>query len=243
MRRILSIVLFLTLLWSVAIADVLTIDLETATIEELKEAKQAIDHRISELSQPAANQDNSYTVEGKGTDIRPVNISLVPLSRFLFTCSDGEASYTVTVNGEEKKWIGPVSYFETATDISNIMVQSKSPWHFDFSPIGYVDSPFIAGNGNYVSDRFMISSPSIISVTFDYSAGGGNYWNENCSLVIYEVDDTGSVTPHYLISAEQVYEGKSITLEAIVNLDNQSSYAFWGVQCNSKIKWSITAKD
>lgn len=242
MKRIVCFLMLLTLTSSIAFADTLTVDLDTASLEELIEAKRIIDQRITELNQSAQTISDNYILQGDGTEIRKVDISLEPLSRFVFTCPDGDAEYTITVNGEEKRWISKSSYFETASTITNIMVQSKMPWQLDLSPIGFTDSPFITGNGNYISDRFVIDTPSIVSVTFDYSSGGGNYWNENCYLVLYSVDANGSVSSHYLISGEQVYEGKSITLDVIVNLDDQTQFCFWGVQCNSKIKWSIVAK-
>ena len=243
MKKIAYVLMLLVLGCSVAIADTLTIDLDNASLDELMSGKRTIDQRINELNRSVQSSGEEYILKGNGTEIRAVDITLAPLSRFVFTCADPDAEYTLTVNGEEKDWISESSYFATESTISTIMVQSKKPWQLELSPIGFIDTPFITGAGNFISDRFIIDSPSIVTVTFDYSSGNGNYWNEFCSLVLYSVDEKGTVSAHYLVSGEQVYEEESITLDVIVNLDNQAQYCFWGVKCNSKIKWSIAAKE
>lgn len=242
MKRILSIIFVCLLCCTCAIADTVVIDLDNTSIEELQAVRALIDRRIAEMSDIADEPDASYILSGTGTDIRNIDVTLAPLSRVVFTCADGDAKYTITVNGEDQKWLSAAGYFESATAISRIMVQAQDPWTIDVSPIGFIDTPFISGSGNYVSDRFTISSPSIIRVTFDYTAGGGNYWNESCSLVLYTIDSKGAVHTDYLISSEQVYEGKTITVDAIVDVDDDIQHCFWGVKCNSKIKWSISAK-
>lgn len=225
-----------------ASADVLADGWEDEGVDELKAARKLIDQRIAELSMSGVERPEGYVISGNGTEIRDMSMTLHPLSRFVFTCKDADAEYTITVNGEEKRWISKAGYFNTETEISRILIQSKEPWTIDVSPIGFIDTPFISGNGNNVSDRFVIDSPSIVTVTFDYTAGGGNYWNERCSLILYKVNKDGSVDTDYLISSEEVFEGKTITLDAIVNIEDGIQYCFWGVTCNSKIKWSITAK-
>lgn len=243
MKKIAYVLMIFALVCSVAIADTLTIDLDNASLDELMNAKRTIDQKINELNRSVQSSDEEYILKGNGTEIRAVDITLAPLSRFVFTSSDPDADYTITVNGEQKDWISKSSFFATESTISTVMVQSKKPWQLDLSPIGFIDTPFISGAGNFISDRFIIDSPSIVTVTFDYSSGNGNFWNESCWLVLYSVDAKGSVSTNYLVSGEQVYEEESITLDVIVNLDSQAQYCFWGVQCNSKIKWSIAAKE
>lgn len=242
MKRFLSLFVLCLLLCSIAIADTVTVELDTASIEELMEARSLIDRRIAELSQDVTPESNPFILRGSGTEILQVNMTLEPLSRFVFICADDDAEYTITLNGEDKKWLSEAEYFETKSEISRVMVQSQEPWTIDVSPIGHIDTPFISGNGNYVSDRFVIDSPSIVSVTFDYTAGGGNYWNERCSLVLYKIDSNGSVHADYLVSSEEVYEGKTITVDAMVDIDDNTQHCFWGINCNSKIKWAISDK-
>lgn len=217
-------------------------DLDNASIEDLQAARTLIDKRIAELTQLVYQIDDSYVISGAGTEIREVNVSLVPLSRFVFSCADGDAEYTITVNGEDQKWISEAGYFETEALISRLMVQAQAPWTIDVSPIGNIDTPYISGTGNYVSDCFTIDSPSIVSVIFDYTAGGGNYWNEPCSLLLYMIDVNGNVHTDYLISNEDVYEGKTITVDAIIDVDEDITRCFWGIKCNGRIKWSLSSK-
>lgn len=243
MKKIAYTLMLFALVCSVAIADTLTIDLDNASLEELMDAKRTIDQKINEINTSMQSTDEEYILTGDGTEIRTVNIALEPLSRYVFTCADGDAKCTINVNGKDIRWSSRINCFSTAPTIATVMVQSKEPWQLELSPIGFTDTPFMTGNGNFVSDRFTIDSPSIVTVTFDYSSGGGNYWNERCTLILYSVDAKGVASAHYLVSEEQVYSNESITLDVIVNLDNQAQYCFWGVQCNSKIKWSIAAKE
>ena len=242
MKRFLFVFVLCLLFCSFAIADTVIVDLDTASVEELRDARSLIDKRIAELSQSESTESNAFILSGTGTEIREVNMTLEPLSRFVFTCADDNAEFTITINGEDKKWLPEVDCFDTKAEISRVMVQSKKPWTINTSPIGYSDTSFISGNGNYVSDRFSIDSPSIVSVTFDYTAGGGNYWNESCSLILYTIDINGAVHTDYLVSGEQVYEGDTITVDAIVDVDDNVQYCIWGIDCHSKIKWTISDK-
>ena len=50
MKRIVCFLMLLTLTSSIAFADTLTVDLDTASLEELIEAKRIIDQRITEMN-------------------------------------------------------------------------------------------------------------------------------------------------------------------------------------------------
>ena len=128
MKKIAYVLMLLVLGCSVALADTLTIDLDNASLDELMSAKRTIDQRINELNRSVQSSGEEYILKGNGTEIRAVDITLAPLSRFVFTCADPDAEYTLTVNGEEKDWISESSYFATESTISTIMVQSKKPW-------------------------------------------------------------------------------------------------------------------
>lgn len=243
MKRLVAVLLMIVLtIPCVASADVLADGWENSELEELLDAQIQIAQHIARLSDTDGGTIDDFLLTGEGTEIRDVNLTLPPLSRFIFVSSDPDAEYTITVNGEDKKWILKADYFETEAQISRIMVQSKDAWAMSFEPIGFSDTPFISGNGNFVSDRFVIGSPAIVTVTFDYTSGGGNYWNEHCSFVIFSVDSEGAVKRKYLLSGEEVYSEKAASFDVIIDLDDDVQYCFWGVICNSKIKWSITAK-
>ena len=92
MKKIAYVLMLLVLGCSVALADTLTIDLDNASLDELMSAKRTIDQRINELNRSVQSSGEEYILKGNGTEIRAVDITLAPLSRFVFTCADPDLS-------------------------------------------------------------------------------------------------------------------------------------------------------
>ena len=217
-------------------ADVLTIDLEQATMEELLAARDAVDQAIAEKS-----KTDEYTIRGQGTETQTVDFVLPPLSRLVIKSNDSfvHCSYLTADGKEGSAWDGS-GYFEDTISISQISVESKKPWILQVSVIEETDDPFISGHGNEISDRFSLPESKKINVTFDYTAGGGSLWNEKCSLTLFSVDEFGVVHPQYIVQSEIVYEGKTTSIDAVIQPDPFAVSYFWRVKCNNRISWTIS---
>ena len=232
MKRLISLFVILSLLCSVACAEVVTVNLASATEEQLLKARDAIDARLAEIRLADAPViDESCIIRGKGmeilTDVEVKNI----ISRFNVH-SKGDVTVSC-YNGNERLYLH--DYIAGAQTIPMIIVEADEEWYIDFSPIGKMDSPYISGKGSYTSDVFVVSPPTIVTITLSQTAGYFDYTNINLRYV----DKNGGCwiadTVMQLALAPQC-------IDYIIKPEEDAVMWFWTIDCSDNIEWSITAK-
>lgn len=241
---ILSLV-FSLFLSSMAFADTVTVDLVTATADELKTARDAIDKRLAEIRLAnAPTIDDSFFIKGSGTQILPGIELDAPFSRFVATCDDSiQVTYYSGANNAESTYgkfnsnNSHADYIINPASISSIMVETQGNWQLDFSPIGLIDSPFTDGAGSYITDVFEApTTPCIITVTLNgkNDAGYG-------AVTLYSINKNGTVSySDTVVDYEFVHEVEYF--DAIIKPDSSAVAYFWDISCPSGMQWSITAK-
>jgi len=246
MKKVFILSLVLSLFLSpVAFADTVAVDLATATADELKIARDAIDKRLAEIRLAnAPTIDESFLITGSGTQILPGIELEAPLSRFVASCDDSiKVTYYSGASNKESSYgvfntrNSHVGYFDNPTSISSIMVETQGKWQLDFSPIGLMDSPFVEGLGSYITDVFEApSTPFIVTITLNGESDAGY-----ATVCLYSFDKNGNVTySDKAIDHEFVYETECF--DTIIKPDSSAVAYFWNVSCPAGMQWSITAK-
>lgn len=233
MKQILAIVLVLLAITGCAFADTISVDLNSATEEELKVARDAIDAKLMEIRLAnAPKTDASYIIKGSGTQIL-TNVEIkAELSRFNIHDAD-EVAVSCYDNNGERLYI--YDYIGGPQTIPMIMIESEKEWYIDISPIGSIDSPYISGNGSYTSDLFSVVPPMIVTVTIEDKKGYFNYTD----IKLYYVDDAGKAHIESY-AAQSVLPDKKI--DYIIKPNKNAVAWFWVIECAEAVEWSITAK-
>lgn len=219
----------------VAFADTITIDLDTASIEELETAKDAIEARIAELKAVAITPaDEIYITRGNGTQILNDFIEPSTISRFVVTA---DTKFIVTYNKMNiqltVKSIGCnyADFIDCTDGFSQVMIESQGEWAIDYSPLKRTYSPYMSGNGSYVTDYFAIKTPAIVTFTVE-----GDY--SLCHVSQYSIDENGKV--HLVGTPIDQYISGQETFDIIVkSKKDNAQYFFFEINCHDDVKWSI----
>ena len=236
MKRFLLLLLAMIAFSTVSLADPITIDLDSASIGELSAVRSAIDAKISDIALASAPDTSGiYLLSGKGTQILDGITLSSDLSRFVVTSNDAKVTYYA---GDESNTLtcsdgGTYTYFENPTEIQTIMVESSSEWKIDASPIGWMDSPYITGNGVYISDRFEVTPPVIVTIKINHNSRRG--WS---NVALSKVKSDGSVYTEWIAN----YIKSPTTIDAIIKPEKNVVSYFWRFNCPDSVEWSITAK-
>lgn len=233
MKRILALVLVLMAFAGCAFADTVSVDLNSATEEELKIARDAIDAKLMEIRlSNAPKMDASYIIHGNGTQIL-TNVEInAELSRFNIHDANEVDVSCYDANGER---LFIFDYIKGQQTIPMIMVESEKDWFIDVSPLGTIDSPYISGQGSYTSDLFVAVPPTIVTITIEDKKGYSNYTDIN----LYYVDKAGEVHIEDWV-AQKKYSSQRF--DYIIKPNNEAAAWFWVIDCSDHVKWSITAK-
>lgn len=248
MKRFFILFLILLPFVSVSFAETLSIDLNTASLDELVNVRDAVDKRIESIkvSMIRSDEKETHTITGNGTKILDGIAIKVP-SRFVATCSE-DTRVTWYVAGDDK----PHTYGEYGESqscyseiigkpitLTSIMVESQGDWNLEFSPIGVMDSPDVSGIGSYVSDRFVITPPCMVSITLEGTGVAG--YGGLCSVYLYSISKNGKLkTETFVDWGTNVFDTESF--DFIIKPEKDIISYFWKVNCSTDVKWSISAK-
>lgn len=236
MKRFFLLILTLMAFPPASLADLITIDLDSASIDELSAARSAIDAKISDIALASApDKSGIYLLSGKGTQILDGITLSSNLSRFVVTSNDAKVTY---YSGDESNTLtcsdgGTYTYFEKPTEIQAIMVESSSEWKIDASPIGWMDDPYITGSGIFISDRFEVQPPVIVTISINHDRRRG--WS---NVALSKVKSDGSVYTEWIAN----YVKSPTTIDAIIKPEKDVVSYFWRFNCPESVEWSITAK-
>ena len=243
MKKLVLCLLVFSLLFSpTAIADVVTIDLDDATVEELKAARDSIDKRLNEAwlaNAPAV--DDSFIITGKGTQILKGVDMAENVSRIVATCDDDikvtyyTDSNSRTYNGSFQSAMCFADCVSQPLSISSIMVETSGNWTIDLSPIKTMPSPFVSGIGACVSDSFTVTPPCIVHITLTRGLYGG--YNH---VSLWKIHTNGRTSAETMLDNVLFTDKKEF--DVIIKPEEDVSAYFWVINCPVDTTWEITAR-
>lgn len=246
MKRLLSFFVALSLLCSVAIAEIITIDLSTATEAELQTARDAIDARITEIRSTNITKttEKPLILSGNGTKILDGFDINSDLFRFVATCEqDTKVTWYLKGDNDPKTYglYGEsqscyAHYFEEPLSITSLMVETPGAWRLEFSPLGTMDSPAASGTGSYITDIFTVTPPCMVSITFTHKG-----YNGLCSVILYPIYADGSIGYESVIDWGTRVSGTQ-SFDVIIKPEPNVVAYFWDVSCYEGIEWKIEVK-
>ncbi|HNW87942.1 MAG TPA: hypothetical protein PKJ47_13515 [Candidatus Limiplasma sp.] len=242
MKKLLALILALSLLGSSALAVTVTVDLDTATLQQLVDAQTAIGDRISALRKAQAPASEGILLSGSGTSIQSgVEIAQVPArltitGKVKVTLSGGAFDYTYN------SWQDSASCDAiTEAGTFDMLIEGEGDWTIAVDPLVDGGTLALSGTGPAVSDFFPLSAATIVHVVMDATTLDDYSASLYCKLGSqYENIDAWSedtVVGDSLFSSPLKLEGDGI----IKPVKGRDRY-YWVMNVPIGATWSITAK-
>jgi hypothetical protein len=242
MKKLLAVILALALLFSAAVAETLTIDLSTATLDELTAAQTAIGNRISELRAAQAPSGESVTLTGSGTSIQSgVEVSQVPArvtvkGRVTVTFAGGD--YDMVFNS----WQDAESC-DSLTDAGTyeLLVEGDGDWSVAIEPLRDGGTLECSGTGPYVSDFFPLSASTIVHCAMD--ASKTDSWSASLYVSMgYQFESFDAWTYDTVVGDSIFTDPLTLEGDGIVKPVKGRDRYYWIVDVPLGTEWSIHLK-
>lgn len=244
MKKLLALVLALLLVAASAAAETITLNLETATLEELQAAQTAIGERISQLRAAAAPAGEAITLTGTGTAIlSAVEVVQIPARVTV------AGAVKVTLSGG--KWgdhiFNSFAKAEGSCDVLtdaatfDALVEGTGDWSITIEPLKDGGTLALSGVGPYVSDFFPLDAATIVHAVMD--ASGTDAWSATLQLHMghqfsnIDAWDSDKVAGDILFAAPLKVEG-----DGIVKPTGTRTQYYWIVDVPAGAAWSIAVK-
>jgi hypothetical protein len=240
MKRILVIVLaFLVLLPFASLA--LTIDLETATIDELLAAQLEISAQLSVLRANNAPVGEDIVLIGSGTSIKsgisipfsPARLTITGEAKVTFTDGDNSSSFS-----SEGLYAGFI--YGTVAETS-ALIEAQGDWTITIEQIKEGASLPLEGEGSFISDFFDLPEPIIVTVEVDATDLVRSYgWYEIRIRNQYEYSDSWD---YNTLDYDSIDKGVNQSVDLILKpVKGRMQYCIT-VEAPAGLKWSITPKN
>lgn len=243
MKKLLVLVVVLCLLVPVALADTLTLDLDTASVEELEAAQSAISDRISELRSASEPAEEDIMLSGTGTTIKTgVEVKWVP-ARVTVT-----GAVKVTLAGGQYD-LGFNSYqAEYACDVLtdpatyDVLVEGEGDWAILIEPLREGAAMEMSGSGPYVTDFFPIPAATIVHAVMDATALEDLGVASLYLSLGYQYDSIEAWTEDTVIGDTLFSVPLRLEKDAIVKPTGDRTQYYWIIDVPIGTEWSITRK-
>lgn len=238
MKKFVLLALCVVLCFSSTCAEVIQIDTETATLEELKSARSIIDKRIQTVQfSNVPISDESLIISGSGTQILDGISIKSPISRFVSTSSNDMklTYYTPQSSKSYSNGRSTAKVIGSPIELTCIMIETEGEWKIDFTPLTTMESPYTSGIGSYVTDIFEVEPPTIVNITLT-----SGYYGGYSSVILYKIDSEGNYTGENFIDREIVIDTESF--DRIIKPEAGIVSYFWRIECPVDTVWSITEK-
>lgn len=234
-----------------ALADTLSIDLDTATYDELADAREQITARMDELlaaqATPApAEAADGVHYSGEGTAIindvqLPYDYNVITYTSGTMTgyklrdSSDKQISYTI--GGQQCEIVsGP--------DTAKLLVEGKYAWTFDVTPLESASALSVwEGTGCCASPVFTLDTDTIINLHVVDPDGKHEFQDAlsiNCTL--YILMDDGKLRSDNLVIGASMTEECTYDADLILSpIDGAAGYVLV-VNVLPTYEWSVTLK-
>lgn len=222
-----------------------------ASLNELFEAKEAINQQIAKMMVHQGVPADGFFIDGEGTDIIDGFTLPAGLWRRVFFVPDA-ASYgdKITLSKDGTNSTVTLSSAVTATpiqckaptDVDYMMIETNSKWAISYEPIGMDGTMDASGEGGYVGDCFVCAKPTIVSIEVKNSSN----ILSNFTVRLYTISDKGVLSSEWfgseIMANELLSKGDSMSVKAIIKPEDDITAYLWCVSTDQGVTWSITAE-
>ncbi len=250
MKKTLALALALLLIPLSALAATLSIDLTTASLEELQAAQAAITARIAEIQAYATTAPESDSALADGIiEFSGEGVSMLDgfsigegLFRLVMNCEDKAkvSTYVGDALNTAEYLHSDVDFGKGPISVDSLMVETSGKWSLNISPIVTGGQSIMSGEGPQVGDLFTLDKPQIVTITATGTPRIQSYFN-SAYIYLCKVGSNGYIDRESMLS-DSVDDGKSISVDAILKPDSENTGYFWLIKCSPGISWNIAIK-
>lgn len=241
MKKWLVLLCALLMASSAALADSLTIDLDSATNDELRDARDVINQCLAQRNQNPETADGELAWQGDGNlEIGAFSCDAALYRAVIYV--NAPTTFTVTAEGEtsESEIRQSVSYYgEGPLVCDGMSVQASMYWSLHISPIVEGGTVLEEGNGPLVGNLFTLNQPVKLRLKATYP---DQDWLQFSSreVVIHLVGMTriGTLEETEVLRAT-LAPGDTATQEFALLPDSRYQRYFWHCDCLGDVQWSI----
>ena len=242
MKKLLAVILAFSLLGSVAFAETITVDLDTATIEELTAAQSAIGDRISELRAAEAPEGETISLSGTGTAIQsgvtvtqvPARVTVTGPVEVTFTGGDYDLSFNLWQNDFSCEQLTDAGTYD-------LLIEGEGDWTIQIEPLKDGGTLECSGIGPYVTDFFPLSSATIVHCTMD--ASGVDAWSASLYTYLgYQYEGFDSWTYDTVVGDYASSDSFTVEGDGIIKPVKGRDRYFWIIDVPEDASWSISLK-
>ncbi len=247
MKKLLLLTLAMILvLPSAALADgVLADGWQNASLEELENARAALDQQIISLQTPITEDAETMTFTGTGLDVI-YNITL-PAGAWAYLVTLPEAASgttTICEDGENfKDWhttaynhYAHAAYYRQDTTINFITMDYPAAWELTITKLPEVSSAAYTATGSGVSGFFLPASAQIVNISTTASCDG--YF----TLDVLEANVWGTNPDGHGAAHGTLKKGATQEDTYLFTPDDEIYGYVWMMNCPDGYQWSITVK-
>ncbi len=242
MKKLLAVLLALALLGSAAIAETLTIDLKTATIDELTAAQTTIGNRISELRAAQTPSGETITLTGNGTTIQSnVEITQIPARvvvkgsvKVTFTGGDYDLTYNTWQAQESCATLTDAGTYE-------LLIEGDGDWTISIEPLKEGGTLECSGTGPSVTDFFPLTGSTIVHCVLDASML--DEWSASLYVSIgYQYEGFDSWTYDTVVGDTIFTNPLTLEGDGIIKPVKERDQYYWIIDVPLGATWSISVK-
>ena len=241
MKKRLALLCALLMFSSSALADTLTIDLDSATNDELRDARDAINECLVQRNLNPETADGELMWESDGNlEIGGFSCD-APLLRIIAYVNNA-TTFTATINGEttEDEITQSISeYGNGPVTWDSISVKATMPWSLHISPIVEGGTVLEEGSGPFVGNLFTLNQPVKLRLKATWPERDGfDFALRDISISLVTVTRTGMLEETEELKAS-LSSGDTATQEFTLLPDSRYERYFWHCECMPGVEWSI----
>ena len=241
MKKWMALLCALLMIASVALADTLNVDLEHATNDELRDARDAIDECLAQRNLNPETADGEQVWSGDG-DLEIGRVSCdAPLLRMVAYVNNA-TTFTATIDGEttENEITQPLAvYGKGPVTWDSISVKATMPWSLHLSPIVEGGTVLEEGDGLFVGNLFTLNQPVNLRLKATWPEQQGfEFAIREITISLVGVTRIGQLEETEELKAT-LSSGDSAAQEITLVPDSRYERYFWHCECMPGVEWSI----
>lgn len=241
MKKVISIIIILTLLGSTALSEKITVDLATATMDQLTDAQAKISTCIDELRKAKELGD---TISLSGSDTLIQTGLQIPFAPCRVTVN---GTVTVTLSHKDQSFVFNPDKEDYACalladpNLFNVKVDGYGDWSITIVPLSDGSNITCSGVGPYVSDFFSLDADTVVTITTNTFHMNSNY--SQITLKYYYQDQLGKWESISLCDAGLSHDAEATDYcespEFVVLMQPGAVRYFWEIGIKSGVTWKI----
>ena len=241
MKKVLALLCALLLTASTAQADTLTVDLDSATNDELRAARDAIDQCLAQRNLNPETADGEKIWRGDG-DLEIGAFSCnAALCRILIYVNS-PTTFATTSEGETYETVISQDICEYAKDAvacEGISVKADMPWSLHISPIVEGGTVLDEGAGLFVGNLFTLNQPVYLRLKATWpDQDWMQFGSRDVAISLVGITRLGEMEEmEELQGILQI--GDTATQEVTLLPDSRYTRYFWKCDCPTDVQWSI----